>query len=134
MSELGRSFTRSTLEQQIRVADPLASEPVACPLDKCGRALWLTRGDAVTPATNLEPDLLGRFGRDGSRLLDGGETLLVGPPEALDKIAEALEANHPTTDLELVDRVRELVQEFGRTGVFEPGRALVAAGHRARGI
>jgi hypothetical protein len=124
-------FTCAGCKQVLKVAEPPASEPIRCPAEACGRLVWARGERELELVTNSAPTILNRFGRDCRRLLYAGEELLVGPPETLDAIAERLEEDPPAYGLELVERVRELVQELGRGAILQPGRALViAAGAR----
>ncbi len=124
-------FTCAGCKQVLTVAEPPASDPIRCPAEACGRLVWARGARALELVTNAGPDASRRFSRDCSRLLHHGEELLLGPNEALDAIAARLEADPPGYGLELVERVRERVQELGNGAILQPGRALaIAAGAR----
>lgn len=126
-----RSFTCAGCRQVFAVAEPPASEPIGCPIEACGRLVWVRQSSPLGLITNKCPDLSRRFARDCSRLLHHGEELLLGPAPALDAIAGRLEADPPGYGLDLVERVRDLIQEHGRGAILQPGRALaIAAGGR----
>jgi hypothetical protein len=112
---------------------------LTCPIPECRRVIWtLSDGLNLTLATDRAPDLTtgARFVLDCYRLLDCAcdcpEELLSGPSDQLEIMAKDLNGDPPHDELELCDRVRDLIQAARPGCVFQPGRRLVRAGSAVR--